>query len=87
MVLEVYLDNFVAKPEHSRVVGSHPLFHVNTAWGYSDGLKILRLRTALNFCLVEVGLEMLKQSNLLGNLFGVVLETVLRSDVLLLLSS
>ena len=86
MVLEVYLDNFVAKPEHSRVVGTHPLLHIDTTWGYSDGFEVLRLRTALNFGLVEVGLEMFEQSNLLGNLFGVVLETVLRSDVLLLSS-
>jgi hypothetical protein len=86
VVFEVYLDDFIAKSEHSRMIGAHPFFDVNTARRNSDRLKIFRLRTILNFRLAEVGLEMLKKSHFLGNLFWIVLKTVLWSDVLLLSS-
>jgi len=32
VVLEVNLHNFVAEAEHYSVLGSHPFFHVDTAW-------------------------------------------------------
>jgi len=60
VVFEVDLDDFVAQSKHSRMIGTHPLLDVYTAWWNSDGLEIFRLRTALDFCLVEVGFEMLK---------------------------
>jgi hypothetical protein len=68
------------------MISSHPFLHVHTTWRNSYWLEIFRLRTTLNFCLVEIWFEMLKQSNFLRNFFWIVLETVLRSYVLLLSS-
>jgi len=32
MILEVNLDNLIGETEHDRVLGSHPLLHVDRAW-------------------------------------------------------
>lgn len=77
MVLEIDLDNFVAQSEHSRMISAHPLLDIDTSGWNSDGLNIFRLRTTLDFRLVEIRLKMLKQSYFFGNFFWVVLETVL----------
>jgi hypothetical protein len=77
VVLKIDLDNFVAQSEHGRMISAHPLLDINTSGGNSDRLNIFRLRTALYFRLVEIRLEMFKQSYFFGNLFWVILETVL----------
>ena len=86
MVLEVNLHHFVRQPEHDGVARAHPLLHVDNVldrlffrellfWGRIDRLSWL-------FTAFQVGTEVLEQSNLFLQLFGILCQSVLLVDIL-----
>ena len=91
VILEVNLDYLVAKPEHDRVLGSHPFLDVNGAGRVLQfvGLVhfvslnelLLLLRVVILF---QIRLEMLQQSHLLLQFLREVREIILLHHVLLL---
>jgi hypothetical protein len=91
VVLEVNLDNFVAKSEHYGVFGSHPLLNIN--WRILHTHLIASFRaddfTSLTWKLLvlvvfQVRSEVLKQSDLLLKILRVVSKVISLHDILLL---
>ena len=91
MVLEVNLDNLVAKSEHDGVFSSHPLLNIN--WRILHAHLIASFRaddlTSLTWKLLilvvfQVRSEVLKQSDLLLKILGVVCKVISLHDILLL---
>ena len=69
MVLEINLNNFVAKSEHDGVTSSHPLLHIDDVLHFANldcvGILVL-FDDGLRFVVtLKVRPEMLKQSYLL----------------------
>ena len=80
MILEVDLHNLITKSKHDRMLSLEPLFNVSARALslFGDSLILLLAGVAL-----KVRPEMLQKRNLLLELLGVVLQSVLRHNVLL----
>ena len=94
MILEVYLNDFVAKSKHNRMLGSHPFLDVNTA-GWIQQLICLIQFISLNqlflflriIVLFQIRFEVLKKCNLLLEFCREIDEAVLSHHVLLFICS
>ena len=85
MVLEINLHNFVRKPEHYRVPGSHPLLHIDNIHDSSGLLLHILWDLLIGFRLLspfQIASEMLQEGDFLLKVFGVVSESVLKAYIL-----
>ena len=94
MILEVHLNNFVAKSEHDSMLSSHPFLHVNTAgWilqliGLIQFISLNQLFLLLRIIILfQVRFKVLKKSNFLLKILREIGKAVLRHDVLFFVSS
>ena len=90
MILEVNLHDFVAQSEHDRVLGSHPFLDVDGAWWVLKLVSLVQfvpLNELLFFLrvvvLLQVGLEVLQQSDFLLKILRVTRKVILLHHILL----
>jgi len=85
VVLEVNLDHLVGESEHNGMSCSHPFLHIDHIFHFSLFVGILSVLFKEVFGLVvalEVAPEVLEKSDFLLQLFWVLSESVLFSEVL-----
>jgi len=68
VVLEVDLYNLIRESEHHRVLGAHPLLHVDR------GIRVTGLDGVITSTTLQLALEVLEQRHLFVQLLGLVLE-------------
>lgn len=90
MILEVNLHDFVAETEHDGMLCSHPFFDVDGAGWVLELVGLVQfvpLNELLLFLrivvLLQVGLEVLQQSDLLLKILRVTREVILLHHILL----
>ena len=85
MILEIHLHDLVRQPEHDGVLGPHPLLDVDLVSSRSFRNSINVLFLSLGRVRFQVRSEMLEESDLLVQLFRVLLKSVDAKNVLLLI--
>lgn len=85
MVLEVDLDHLVGESEHNGMSRSHPFLHIDDVLDFSLLVGIFSVLFKKIFGLVvalKIAPEVLKKSDFLLQLFWILSESVLFSEVL-----